>query len=310
MKAAVFLGDGQCRIEDAAPASPGAHDVLIEIEGCGICASNLPLWQGRSWFEYPGEAGAPGHEPWGWVLECGERVVGLEPGMRVTGLSYHAFAEHDVAPADQLVALPPRYDRRPFPGEALACSMNIFSRSFIEKGMRVAIVGAGFLGSMLIQLSVAAGAVVIAFSKRDWSRSQALEQGAREARPLADGVAEADRNAYPRVVECTGVQAGLDVASELVAPGGRLMLAGFHQDGQRQVPMSEWNWKGIDVINAHERDPARYLAGVRAAIEALDRHLIDPWPLFTHQVSLQELDEAFRLMESRPPGFVKALACC
>ena len=48
---------------------------------------------------------------------------------------------------------------------------------------------------------------------------------------------------------------------------GRLVIAGYHQDGPRQVNMQLWNWRGIDVINAHERDPRRYVDGMRAAVD-------------------------------------------
>jgi threonine dehydrogenase-like Zn-dependent dehydrogenase len=55
------------------------------------------------------------------------------------------------------------------------------------------------------------------------------------------------------VIECTGMQWPLDLAGELTRERGRLVIAGFHQDGPRQVNMFLWNWRGLDVINAHER---------------------------------------------------------
>ena len=66
-----------------------------------------------------------------------------------------------------------------------------------------------------------------------------------------------------RVIECTGLQWPLDLASELSAERGRLVIAGYHQDGLRQVNMQLWNWRGLDVINAHERDPQAYVDGMR-----------------------------------------------
>ena len=47
------------------------------------------------------------------------------------------------------------------------------------------------------------------------------------------------------------------------------MIAGYHQDGLRQVNMQLWNWRGIDVINAHERDPRVYISGMHAAANAI-----------------------------------------
>lgn len=61
----------------------------------------------------------------------------------------------------------------------------------------------------------------------------------------------------------------------VIGMGGRLVVAGYHQDGPRQVNMQDWNWKGIDVVNAHERDPAVHRQGLReaAAAAAADRLL-------------------------------------
>ncbi len=307
MKAAVLRGDGRSSLETCDVAAPGPGEVLVQLEGCGVCASTLPAWQGRPWFEYPLEAGSPGHEPWGRVVACGAGVTGFAPGDRVTGLSYRAYAEYDLALAEHLIALPPHLDHRPFPGEALACGMNVFDRSAISRGTPVAVVGAGFIGSMVIQNAAAAGARVTAFSPRPWSRARALEQGAVAARPVSE--AAAGEATWPCVVECTGTQAGLDAASKLVGIRGRLVVAGYHQEGSRSVDMQDWNWKGIDVINAHERDPERYVRGMRAALEAIEEKRIDPWPLFTHSLPLDDIDRAFELMEQRPDGFTKAVLC-
>jgi len=50
-----------------------------------------------------------------------------------------------------------------------------------------------------------------------------------------------------------------------------MIVAGYHQGGLRQVNMQLWNWRGLDVINAHERDPAVYLQGMQAAVDLIAR---------------------------------------
>ena len=47
------------------------------------------------------------------------------------------------------------------------------------------------------------------------------------------------------------------------------VVAGYHQDGPRKVNMQLWNWRGIDVVNAHERDPKTYIQGIREAVDAV-----------------------------------------
>src|SRR5690606_30078067 len=62
---------------------PGEGEVLVRIAGCGVCASNVPPWEGREWFTYPMQPGAPGHEGWGEVVGAGPRVRELMVGDRV-----------------------------------------------------------------------------------------------------------------------------------------------------------------------------------------------------------------------------------
>ena len=71
--------------------------------------------------------------------------------------------------------------------------------------------------------------------------------------------------------------------------------------------MQSWNWRGIDVINAHERDPAAYVEGMRLAVRALAAGDIDPAPLYTHTFPLEELGDALESASRRPDGFMKAL---
>jgi threonine dehydrogenase-like Zn-dependent dehydrogenase len=110
-----------------------------------------------------------------------------------------------------------------------------------------------------------------------------------------------------RVIEAVGKQWPLDLAAELTAERGRLIIAGYHQDGPRQVNMQLWNWRGLDVINAHERDPQVYIQGMRDAIAAVADGRLDPSGLYTHTYQLDELDQALNATRDRPEGFLKAL---
>ncbi|HET6568663.1 MAG TPA: zinc-binding dehydrogenase [Rhodothermales bacterium] len=316
-RVAVFAGPQEIRIEAFEPPAPGAGEVRVRLEGCGVCASNIPVWEGRPWFQYPMEPGGPGHEGWGVIDAVGEGVEGLSEGDRVAMLSYHAYATHDLAPATDVVKLPESLEGQPFPGEPLGCALNIFRRSEIEAGQTVAILGVGFLGALLTKLASEAGAHVIAVSRRPFSREIAHAMGAAEILPMEDHgrVIEevrslTDGRMCERVIEAVGKQGPLDLAGELTCERGRMMIAGYHQDGARQVNMQLWNWRGIDVINAHEREQAVYLRGIRDAAEAVVAGRIDPAPLFTNTFTLEELPDALRMAQERPEGFMKALVMC
>ncbi|MFN3726400.1 MAG: MDR/zinc-dependent alcohol dehydrogenase-like family protein [Allosphingosinicella sp.] len=314
MRAAVVTGPGEVRIEDVAVPDPGPGEVRVRLEGCGVCASNLTPWEGSEWMRFPTEPGSLGHEGWGVVDAIGDGVGNLRVGDRVAMLSYKAYAQYDLASADAVVRLPAALAGRAFPAEPLGCAMNIFRRSAIEPDQTVAIVGIGFLGALLTRLATDAGARVIAISRRSDSLDVARQMGAAETIAMDDHHAIIERvkaltggRFCDRVIEAVGKQWPLDLAGELVREGGRLVIAGYHQDGPRQVNMQLWNWRGIDVVNAHERDPRISMRGMEEAVEAVACGRIDPDSLYTHRYPLERLSEALDATRDRPPGFMKAL---
>jgi threonine dehydrogenase-like Zn-dependent dehydrogenase len=264
MRAAVVAAPGKARLKQVPAPVPGPGQILLRVEGCGVCGSNLPVWTGNA-AAYPLRPGAPGHEAWGRIEVVGEGVTGVTVGERVAALTFNSFAEYDIASADAVVPLPEELEGTPVPAEALACAVNVFRRSDVLPGSSVGIVGIGFLGALLTQLAAAAGARVIAF------------------------------------------QETLDLASRLTRTRGRLVVAGFHQDGPRQVDMGLWNWRGLDVVNAHERDPAVYVDGMREAIRAVADGRLTPDPLYTHTFPLERLADAFEAARAREDGFMKGL---
>lgn len=314
MRAARLTGNSSSTIVEIEPPEPGPGEVRVRVEGSGVCPSNLPVWEGRPWFTYPLEPGAPGHEGWGTVDRVGRGADASLLGRRVAFLSARSYAEWDVAEARQIVVIPEELRTTPCPGEPVACAVNVFRRAAIRRGETVAVVGVGFLGAMLVRLAADAGADVIAISRRPFALDLARTCGAALTLPL-DGTCDVEAAVHDRTggrmadcaIEAVGLQSTLDLATALTGTRARLVIAGYHQDGTRQVNMQLWNWRGLDVINAHERDPAVYLEGLREGLELLRSGRLDLAPLITHALPLHGLDEAFRLMIERPDGFVKAI---
>ena len=314
MRAAVLTGAGKLKIDEVALPEPGPGQVRIRLEGCGVCASNLTPWEGPEWMQFPTEPGALGHEGWGVVDAVGEGVTELKPGDRVAALSGHAYAEQDIANGSDVVKIPDALKHLPLPLEPFGCAFNIFRRSDVHAGQSAAILGIGFLGAILVKLASDAGARVIAISRRQESLDLARRMGAAETIPMHDHwqiierVRELTGGTFcDRVIEAVGKQWPLDLAAELTREGGRLVIAGYHQDGPRHVNMQLWNWRGFDVANAHERDPAVSVRGMREALDAIERGIIDPSDLITHRYRLDQLDEALNATRDRPGNFVKAV---
>ena len=314
MKAAVLTAAGKLKIDQVPVPVPGPGQVRIRLEGCGVCASNLTPWAGPEWMEFPTEPGALGHEGWGLIDAVGGDVNELRVGDRVSFLSGKAYASYDLADASQVVKLPAALGGFDVPLEPFGCGFNIFRRSDIRSGQTIAIIGIGFLGAILTKLASQAGARVIAISRRQESLDLARKMGASETVPMHDHweiierVRELTRGAFcDRAIEAVGKQWPLDLAAELTGEGGTLIVAGYHQDGPRQVNMQLWNWRGFDVVNAHERDAEMSLRGMREAVAAIESGQIDPRDLITHRYPLDRLGDALDATRDRPGNFVKAV---
>jgi threonine dehydrogenase-like Zn-dependent dehydrogenase len=251
------------------------------------------------------------------VEAIGEDVIHVAVGDRVACLSNNSYAEHDLADARTVVKLACGLEGKPFPGEPLGCVMNIFRRSDIAPGQTVAIVGVGFIGAALTELAVRAGARVIAFSRRtfaleiaEWMGASALIRMDDPAGALRQAVSLIGEARCERVIEASGHQEALDLATELTGVRARLVIAGYHQDGERRVNLQEWNWRGLDVVNAHERSPYEQRRGMQEAADLVARGELQPWRLFTHHFALEEAQDAFQTLAQRPHGFLKALISC
>ncbi|HLN56864.1 MAG TPA: zinc-binding dehydrogenase [Bacteroidales bacterium] len=313
MKTSVIESPLHIVIREADIPQIDEEDVLVRLDGTGVCASNLPVWEGREWFRYPFEPGAPGHEGYGVVADTGKNAGNLSVGDRVSLISYHAYAEYDKAHASNVVRMPETLGGTPFPGEPAACAVNVFRRSDIHADQKVLVIGAGYLGCLLIQLAKNAGAEVTVVSRRKTSLDFAKLAGADHIVELNDYYKTLSvlKEIFPegpeRVIEATGAQASIDLATELIDVRGRLIIAGYHQDGLRNVNMQVWNWKGIDVVNAHERDPEIYISGLMEAIALTEKKILQPERFITHYVELENINDAFRMLKERPENFLKAV---
>jgi len=63
----------------------------------------------------------------------------------------------------------------------------------------------------------------------------------------------------------------------------------------------------LDVVNAHERDPRVYMQGMREALDAVVKGVLDPRSLITNHFPLERLDDALNAARDRPAGFLKAV---
>jgi 2-desacetyl-2-hydroxyethyl bacteriochlorophyllide A dehydrogenase len=311
MRQAVLTGPGEFTIAELPVPEIGPDEVLLRVAACGVCASELDMYQGAAGHaSYPWR---PGHEVSGVVELAGERVAAPAPGDPVAAFVTTAgYGEYVAVPAAHC------FPAGDVPlelalGEPLACAVNAVELAGIALADDVVVVGAGFMGQLAIRLVQLRGPrQLIVADTRDDALARAAAAGATATvnparEPLADTVRELTDGAGADVtVEFTGTQGALEVIGSCTRMSGTLVIAGYHQGPPRQVPLADWNWNAFRIANAHFRDEATILRGMRAGMRLVTSGRLSLEGLVTHRFPLATIDEAFRTAIEKPEGFVKA----
>jgi L-iditol 2-dehydrogenase len=124
---------------------------------------------------------------------------------------------------------------------------------------------------------------------------------------LVEGIKEAlDGEGADVTFEVTGVQAPLDAMGDVTRQSGKLVIVGYHQGGTRTLPLADWNWNAFQIVNAHFREPATIMRGMRVGMRLLTSGRLDIADLVTHRFPLENINDAFAVAHEKPAGFVKS----
>lgn len=305
---AVLTGPGRIEVRRAPLEPPRAGQALIRVTQCGLCGSEVDQWQGLGG-RYPV---AIGHEVAGVVEEVasggddrlapGDHVVSWVPG--------GGMAELMVIETRHAIPVRPGLGF-PAVAEPLACCVNAMELAAPPRGADVVIIGAGFIGQLLLRLSVLGDArSVIVAGRRPDALARAAAQGATRvvdlhAESLCDVVAALPGEGADVTYEAAGAQETLTLAGLVTRTGGTLAIVGYHQGESRTVDMARWNERAFRIANAHFRSLETILGGMRAAVALVHSGRLDPADLLTHRYALGDVEAAFRTAVDKPEGFVK-----
>jgi threonine dehydrogenase-like Zn-dependent dehydrogenase len=285
MRAARFTGPLQpLSVEEIPDPTPGPADVVVRVEACGICASDLHFLHG----EIPLPAIPPltlGHEPSGVVESVGPEVPVWKAGDRVSiaagkacmqcracatglleecrapqvmGAHYDgAFAELVLTPWYSLAKLP---DEVPFEHGAIACDAvstpyaALLDRGALRPGERVGLWGIGGLGTHAVQVARLAGASFIAaIDPIPEARERALRLGADVALDPSEDVPNAIRDAtrgrgLDLALDLIGKQAVVRQAMQSCTRGGRIVVVGQSFEPLDLGPLAFVSFLGLSVL--------------------------------------------------------------
>ncbi len=311
MRAMLLTNPGRVQAETRPIPTPGPGQVLLRTAACGLCASELDLFLGHNpWQEYPALLG---HEVVGHVAARGPGVDRPQEGDLVAAaIAGGGYADLTTVDAAVTLPVPPGLPPHLALAEPLACAVNALGAISPAPNDRIVVLGAGFLGLLLVQLlhPLAPQDLLVAARRPD-ARALARELGATDACHPSDvqaRVAEGTAGTgVDVVIEATGSEAMLAMAASMLRPEGTLAIVGYHQGHGRQVPVHEWNWKALRIANCHFRSPDRMVDGARRGLALATRGALDLRRLVTHHFPLPQLQRAFDVAAERPPGFVKAV---
>ncbi|MES2260707.1 MAG: alcohol dehydrogenase catalytic domain-containing protein [Pseudomonadota bacterium] len=260
MRAAVLVAPQQFEMRDVPLPALGPGDVLIKVERCGLCGTDIHIFQGR--YSADRLPLVPGHEFSGRIAALGGAVRDLRLGQAVTAdinvgcgscfycrkneilhcpgmvqIGIHVdggLAEYVKVPATHIV---PVADDTPLEFAALtepvSCIVRTVKRSRLRLGESVLILGAGPIGNLHLQIARQAGAAPIIVSdpnpeRAEWARRSGADYVVSDASTLAGVVrgATGGRGA-DLVIESVGLASLYEQAFDLVRPGGRVLAFGL-----------------------------------------------------------------------------------
>jgi len=262
VKAALFTQSGTVNVVDRPEKHPGPGEIVIAVESCGVCGTDLHIVEGTSRSTPPVVLG---HEFAGVIESIGPGVTDLHPGQRIAadpniscgtcsycrrGLVHlcarlralgvdidGGMAERCVLPAAQAHVLPRGFpvDAAPFV-EPVSCAVHGIDRAGIKTGDTVVITGGGTIGLIMLQLSRHAGASqTIVVEPLGWKREIAQRLGATiavDGTKAKEAVRDLTVDGADVVIECAGSTTAVDMALELARRGGTVEVFGVCRSGQ------------------------------------------------------------------------------
>lgn len=290
------------RVVEVADVPPAAGEVQVRVLASGVCVSERPPWEHHD----GGEPRRLGHELSGEIVAIGSGVYGWSAGDRVTGFGSPVFADLVNVSARSLLPTPANVPSWAALGEPLACVVEVLSRCAIAPGMRVAVVGLGFMGLGALQVAASrAPGRLVGVDPNPHTRALALELGAHDVCD-PDEAKESLRQGFDVVVEFSGTAPGLALAGDLVTQHGVLCVAGYHHDGARELDVELW-YRGVTIINGFTPQRWRVMAAMAEGLQLMSERRLTFEPLITHRVTLDDIDRGFGYFLHRPTDFVKAI---
>jgi len=336
MKAAVFEALDRIVYKDVDDPKVTRGSVLVKVQSCAVCGSDIRIWHyGNPRVKYPCVAG---HEIAGEIVEAGEDCDTFKPGQRIAigadvpcgkclycqnGLGNNCPVNYAIGYqfpggfAQFILLNPTTVQFGPITGlpdsvsfdegalaEPLACVINGLELVGLKLGDSIAVIGAGPIGCMMIELARYMGAfkvIVMELSKerlefaKKFGADVYVDTGEVDA---VEAALEATGGIGPDVVmtSCPSVEVH-EQAIQMVARRGRVNLFGGLPKGARNlnIPSNLIHYKECFVTGSHGSVPRQH----KMAVKLIEDKKVNVEKLITARYPLSRTEEAFKEFESR-----------
>lgn len=332
MKAAVFYGKEDLRIQDIPKPEVGDHDVLIRVRACGICGTDMHIFDGDEGAAPTPSGTVLGHEFAGQVEQVGKSVTDIAVGDTVCvdpnqlcntcdfcrdgighfcesmigiGTTVHGgFAEYCCVPRSQVYKC--RTDRytQAAMTEPVACCLHGIEMCDIVPGTAVAVIGGGMIGLLMLQLAKIKGASMLVMIEPIAAKRELAQKLGADLTidPMTEDVAAVlAQNGIDRlttVIECVGKPSTMEQAISLAGKKSTVMLFGLTKpDAEITVKPFELFKKEI-VLKASFINPYTQ----KRALSLIEEGKIDVTSMVYQTIPVEQLPVVLADKKARSAG--------
>ena len=326
MKTVVIQRPNEISVQNRDVPEPGQGQLMIQVMASGICGTDLHIYRGEYMGSYPV---IPGHEFAGVVKAVGSGVTRFRAGDRVAVepniacdncvnclnnrqnfcLNWQAVGVTLPGGMEEYVTVPEKaafsIGGLPFEVgafmEPLSCVVHGIERAHIGLSDHVAILGAGPIGNLMIQMARIQGAAQITVLEINPGRADLARQLGADV--VVASFEELRPDTYDLVLDATGAIPVMNRTIDFARKGGTVLLFGVPPSG-RNIEMEGFKifQKGLTVLSS--------FTSVRNSFQAvglLQSGQVKVDSLISHRLPLEELPRALELIESRDPAVKKVI---
>ena len=326
MKAIIIPKPDEITLVERDIPKPGPGELLIQVMASGICGTDLHIFRGEYMGGYPV---IPGHEFSGIVINTGNQITRFKKGDRVAiepniacdncinclnnrqnfCSNWQAVGVTLPGGMEQYVLAPEKavfdigdlaFEYGAFV-EPLSCVIHGIERAHISLGDNIAILGAGPIGNLLLQMALLQGASEITMLESNPGRAElALQLGADE---VVNSLENLKTDTYDVVIDATGAIPVMSRSIDFARNGGSVLLFGVPPSG-KTIEMEAFKifQKGLTILSS--------FTSVRNSLQAvslLQSGKIQVEPLISHRLPLEEMEKGLLMMENRDPSVKKVI---